>query len=125
MIGDVLQLIEDPILSEFFSATSQVEVSIAGKLTRPDGHVFDIIGQVDRLAILPDRLLLADFKTGRPRGQDEIPLPYLRQLALYRAILTPLYPGKEIEASIIWTSGPQMVVIAPERLDEILSQTLA
>jgi ATP-dependent helicase/nuclease subunit A len=125
LIGDVLQLIEDPILSELFSATSQVEVSIAGKLTRPDGHVFDIIGQVDRLAILPDRLLLADFKTGRPRGQDEIPLPYLRQLALYRAILTPLYPGKEIEASIIWTSGPQMVVIAPERLDEILSQTLA
>ena len=125
LIADVLRLIENPELADLFSASSQVEVAIAGQLQRPNGSVMHIIGQVDRIAILDDRVLIADFKTGRPRSEADIPLPYLRQLALYRAILTPLYPGKDVQASIIWTSGPHMVEIAPTRLDAMLVETLA
>jgi len=125
LIADVLRLIENPDLVDLFSASSQVEVAIAGQLQRPNGSVMHIIGQVDRIAILDDRVLIADFKTGRPRSEADIPLPYLRQLALYRAILTPLYPGKDVQASIIWTSGPHMVEIAPARLDAMLVETLA
>ena len=46
-------------------------------------------GLVDRLAVLPDRVLVADFKTNRrpPARVEDTPVMYLRQMASYRAVL--------------------------------------
>ena len=46
-------------------------------------------GLVDRLAVLPDRVLVADFKTNRrpPGAVEDTPVLYLRQMAAYRAVL--------------------------------------
>ena len=60
----------------------------------------------------------------RPAGHalpPQTPPTYLAQLALYRAAVLPLYPGKPVRAFLVWTSGPGVVEIAPAALDAALA----
>ncbi len=54
-----------------------------------------VSGQVDRLVVTADAVLIADYKSNRPapRRIEDVPPAYVRQLALYRAVLTRLYPA--------------------------------
>ncbi len=70
-----------------------------------------ISGQVDRLAITADSVLIADYKTDSVVAQSaaEAPKSYIRQLALYAAVLARIYPEKTIRAALIFTGGPTLV----------------
>ena len=61
-----------------------------------------ISGQIDRLVVLPDRVLIVDYKTLRPPPADpeSVPPAYLRQLAAYRAAVQAIYPGHAVDAAI-------------------------
>ncbi len=64
---------------------------------RADGATpIGVSGQVDRLAVTREFVLIADYKTDRaaPRQPDEVPQAYIGQLALYRAVLKQHLPGK-------------------------------
>jgi ATP-dependent helicase/nuclease subunit A len=66
----------------------------------------EIIGRVDRLAITPEAVLIADFNTGAPSADAATaPLNYVRQLALYSDVLARVYPGKAMRALLVWTAG--------------------
>jgi ATP-dependent helicase/nuclease subunit A len=41
---------------------------------------------------------------------------YLRQLAIYRAALARIYPGREICCALLWTEGPRLMPISSETL---------
>ena len=75
-------------------------------------------GQIDRLVVEGNRVLVIDFKTLRspPETEAEVSPLYLRQLALYRAALARIYPGHEIRCALLWTEGPRLMPISPERL---------
>ena len=82
-----------------------------------------ISGRIDRLVVLPERVLVVDFKTNRPspdRIEDADPA-YLRQMALYAGVLADLFPGRAVEAAIVWTDGPKLMPV-PENL---ITRTLA
>ena len=71
-------------------------------------------GQIDRMAILEDKIIIADFKTGlppdsAPDASPEIPAAYLRQMALYGALAEQIYPDKTIECLLIWTQSLQIM----------------
>jgi ATP-dependent helicase/nuclease subunit A len=68
--------------------------------------------------------LIADFKTNRPapRRIEEVPPSYVRQLALYRAVLTKLYPGRRIRAALIWTEVPDLMELSADVLDAALAR---
>jgi ATP-dependent helicase/nuclease subunit A len=70
--------------------------------------------------VLPGAVLLADFKTGRPRPAAETPAAYVAQLALYRAAVAPLYPGKAVQCFVIWTEGPLGVELEAATLEAAL-----
>jgi ATP-dependent helicase/nuclease subunit A len=57
------------------------------------------------MVVLPDAVLIADFKTGRPAPADPAatPVRYLRQLAAYRAVLQGLFPGRPVRCWLVWT----------------------
>jgi ATP-dependent helicase/nuclease subunit A len=116
-----LSVLQDPRFAEVFGAGSRAEVAIAGSAARlPPG--LKISGRIDRLVVLPDRVLVADFKTNRPspeRIEDADPA-YLRQMAIYAAVLADIFPGRAIEAALVWTDGPKLMPV-PENL---LSQSL-
>ena len=122
MTAAALSVLEDPRFAEVFGPGSRAEVAIAGSASAlPPG--LNISGRLDRLVVLPDRVLVADFKTNRPSpGRIEHADPaYLRQMAIYAAVLADVFPGRAIEAALVWTDGPKLMPI-PENL---LAQCLA
>ena len=52
-------------------------------------------------------LLIGDYKTDRPapRRPEDAPPKYVAQLALYRAVLGKIYPGREVRAALLWTDS--------------------
>jgi ATP-dependent helicase/nuclease subunit A len=82
-----------------------------------------VSGQVDRLAVTDDSVLIADYKTNRPAPSRlaDVPEPYAAQLALYRAVLRQLYSGKRIRAALVWTDVPDLMEISDARLDAALA----
>ncbi len=124
LLVEALRLIDDPGLADLFGPGSQVEVSIAGRLERPGRKPLDVAGQIDRIVATSDAVLIADFKTGRPRPIADAPETYLAQLALYRAVLQPLYPGRSVRTLLVWTSDPNVLDVEPARLDAALARVL-
>ena len=84
-----LALIADARFAPVFAPGSRAEVSIVGRLERPGGRPALVSGQIDRLVVTDSEVLIVDFKTNHapPSRPDEAPRGYVRQLALYRAVL--------------------------------------
>ena len=108
---------------ELFAPGSRAEVPIVGRLIL-GGEEVRVSGQIDRLAVTQTAVLIGDFKTNRPapRRIEDVPQSYLRQLALYRAVLTKLYPGKPVRAALIWTEVPDLMELSGEALDAALAR---
>jgi len=49
-----------------------------------------------------------------------VPHSYVRQLALYRAVLMKLYPDKTVRAALIWTEVPDLMEFSADMLDRAL-----
>ena len=79
---------------------------------------------MDRLVVTDDAVLLADYKTNRPAPESiqDIPDPYVAQLALYRAVLGQLYPDKTIRAALVWTDVPDLMEVPATKLDAALAR---
>jgi ATP-dependent helicase/nuclease subunit A len=123
LAGRVLALIDDPRFAEVFAPGSRAEVSIVGRLPRLAGPKALVSGQIDRLVVTPSEVLIVDFKTNHapPRSLAEAPAAYPRQLALYRAVLTRLYPERSIRAALLWTETPELMEISAPALDAALA----
>jgi ATP-dependent helicase/nuclease subunit A len=116
MAAAALSVLDDARFAEVFGPGSRAEVAVAGAAAAlPAG--LKISGRIDRLVVLPDRVLVCDFKTNRPspaRIEDADPA-YLRQMAIYWAVLSEVFPGRTVEAALVWTDGPKLMPI-PENL---------
>jgi ATP-dependent helicase/nuclease subunit A len=123
LAGGVLGLIDDPRFGQVFGPGSRAEVSIVGRLDRPGRPPALVSGQIDRLVVTPAEVLIVDFKTNHapPRRPAEAPAGYLRQLALYRAVLARLYPGRCVRAALLWTETPELMEISAPVLDAELA----
>ena len=115
----MLALIEDPRFAPVFAAGSRAEVSIVGRLERPGRPPALVSGQIDRLVVTPSEVLIVDFKTNHapPTAAAEAPAAYVRQLALYRAVLGKLYPQVPVRAALLWTETPELMEISAPALD--------
>jgi ATP-dependent helicase/nuclease subunit A len=73
--------------------------------------------------VTPNEVLIVDFKTNQapPRVVAEAPSGYVRQLALYRAILSKLYPQRRIRAALLWTEAAELMEISAPALDAELA----
>ncbi len=113
--ADALAVLNDPQWAEVFGPDALAEVPVAAVV----GETV-VTGQVDRLLLLPDRIVVVDFKTGRfvPDGIAQVRVPYVRQMAYYAAALTRIYPGRRVEAALLYTSGPKMVMVPDAMLAE-------
>jgi len=124
LLRKVLLLIESKDFAALFAPGSRAEVSIAGKVAAADGTMKSVSGQVDRLVVARDAVLIADFKTDRgpPKRIDMVPAGYISQLALYRAVLMKLYPDRPVRAALIWTEVPDLMELSPNILDAGLAR---
>ncbi len=119
MAQQSLAILNDLIFAEVFAPGSRAEVPIVGRVAGADGTAVAVSGQVDRLAVSGDSVLIADYKTDRavPATAAEVPGPYLGQLALYRAVLSRIYPERTIRAALVFTAAPSLVEVPGAVLD--------
>jgi ATP-dependent helicase/nuclease subunit A len=122
LADQLLALIADPRFAPVFAPPSRAEVSIVGRLEQPGGPPAIVSGQIDRLVVTPQEVLIVDFKTnhGPPSAAAEAPTAYVRQLALYRAVLRKLYPQLAVRAALLWTETPELMEISAPALDAAL-----
>ncbi len=106
LVEDACRIISHPDYAEIFSPEALAEAPIAA--VTPDGSV--ITGTVDRLLVSDGAVRLIDFKTGRlvPSSAAEIPLAHLRQMAAYVAALEVIFPGRRVDAALLYTAGPKL-----------------
>ncbi|WP_027528296.1 double-strand break repair helicase AddA [Bradyrhizobium sp. Ec3.3] len=119
----VLALIAAPRFAAVFAAGSRPEVAIVGRLERSGRPPALVSGQIDRLVVTPGEVLIVDFKTNQtaPKSAAEAPAAYVRQLALYRAVLSRLYPQTPIRAVLLWTEALEYMEISAPALDAALA----
>jgi ATP-dependent helicase/nuclease subunit A len=118
LVAEIIRLLDDARFKPLFAPGSRAEVPIVGRLTVA-GRSQIVSGQIDRLVVTPDAVLIGDYKTDRPAPQRsaDVPLGYLRQLALYRALLTRIYPGRSVRAALIWTDVPNLMELSEDALE--------
>ena len=114
VVAETLRILDHPDLAPLFGPGSKAEVPLTGVV---GGSV--VGGLVDRLAVLPDRVLLADFKTNRrpPDSVADTPVLYVRQMALYRAVLQAIFPNKAVICALVWTRDARVAMLSDETLD--------
>jgi len=123
----VLALIGDRRFAAVFAEGSRAEVAIVGRLDLPGRPRALVSGQIDRLVVTPNEVLIVDFKTNHapPAAATEAPPAYVRQLALYRAILGKLYPQRTVRAALLWTETTDLMEISAPALDAELTSAVA
>jgi ATP-dependent helicase/nuclease subunit A len=116
MAAAALAVLTDARFAAVFGPGSRAEIALAGAAARlPPGLA--VSGRVDRLLVEDSRVLVADFKTNRPAPAtiEAADPAYVRQMAIYWALLAEIFPGRTVEAALIWTDGPKLMPI-PENL---------
>jgi ATP-dependent helicase/nuclease subunit A len=122
MAAAALSVLNDPQFAAVFGPGSRAEAAIAGSARGlPEGLA--VSGRVDRLVVESDRVLVVDFKTNRPAPDriEDADVAYRVQMAVYVAVLAEVFPGRGIEAALVWTDGPKLMPV-PEN---IIAETLA
>jgi len=112
--AEVMGVLSEPAAQPLFGPNSQAEVPLAAVLGK---HV--ISGQVDRLVVEDDRVLVVDYKSGHAAPQDESAAPdaYMAQMANYRAVLRAIFPGREIHCALLFTDGPSLLWLPDSHMD--------
>jgi ATP-dependent helicase/nuclease subunit A len=113
ILRETLAVLDHPDFAVLFSPDSAAEVPVVGLV---NGRALS--GQIDRLVVTGDAVVIVDYKTMRPvpRGEAEIPRAYLDQLAAYEAAVSAVYPGKPVRCALLWTDGPSLMPVSAERL---------
>ena len=114
LLAGALAVLDDPRWAELFAPGALAEVPIAA----PVGARV-VAGTIDRLLVGRSRIRLVDFKTARhpPASLAEVPAAILRQMSAYVLALESAYPGREVEAALLYTAAPRLVALTAEALE--------
>ena len=96
------QHLEKEEFKHLFSKQSQAEVPVVGVLNEEV-----ISGQIDRLVVTDDSVLIIDFKSGKhvPSTQENVPIKYQKQMQTYKLLLQKIFPDKVVRTFLLWTDN--------------------
>lgn len=105
---EVLNVLSNKDFAFIFEGDSKAEVPVMGVLGE---NV--VSGQIDRLVVLEDKVLIVDFKTNRPAAETlaDVSDKYKAQLDIYAKLIEQIYPNKAIEKYILWTNTLKLMKI--------------
>ena len=109
VIEEVSALLKNPDFAAVFGENSKAEVPVMGQVKDRI-----ISGQIDRLVVEKDRVMIIDFKTNRPAAKTiaDIPPAYVKQLAAYQELVAKIYPKQKIETYILWTDTANLMKVS-------------
>lgn len=104
---ETLKILNHSEFSDIFGPGSMAEVPVTGLLNGKEL----VSGQIDRLLIKKDKILIIDYKTNRPPPTDpkNIPEIYIHQMKLYKALISEIYPDKPVSCALIWTDNAKLM----------------
>ena len=113
LADEALVVLDDAANAALFGPDALAEAPIAGLVGDSA-----IAGIVDRLLVEPERVLVVDFKTGLsvPASADDVPMPYKRQMAAYAAVLRQAFPGRRVEAALLYTAAAKLILLDEKQL---------
>jgi len=119
LAGKAISILGRPEFSRLFGPDSRAEVPFLANAHR-DGTPIRLAGRIDRLLVEPDRVLVVDFKSDAAAMLDPraVPPAYHIQLSIYALVATQLYPGRRVDAAILWTSLESLLELPGELLAE-------
>ncbi|MGV6819039.1 MAG: double-strand break repair helicase AddA [Parvularcula sp.] len=108
-IAEASNVLADRRFAEVFSPLSRAEVPVRGVL---EGRHYS--GQIDRLFVGETVVQIVDYKTQRPPPEDATDLSpeIANQLRIYAHLLSAIYPGRRVEAAILWTYAPRLMPVS-------------
>jgi ATP-dependent helicase/nuclease subunit A len=113
ILDETMAVLSHPEFAAIFGPGSVAEVPVVGLI---GGRALS--GQIDRLVVEGQSVLIVDYKTIRPvpADLDAVSPLYFEQLAAYRAAIAAVFPDKEIRCALLWTDGPLLMPVPPEKL---------
>jgi ATP-dependent helicase/nuclease subunit A len=108
VLRETMAVIAAPDFAPLFAPGSRAEVPIVGLIGDRA-----LAGQIDRLVVTDEEVLIVDYKTLRPAPESEAEVPqlYRDQLRAYRAAIAAIYPGRRVRCALLWTDGPRLMPI--------------
>ena len=120
---EISKVLNYPEAKEIFAPHGLSEATIMGKPSALGG--ITVSGQIDRLVINEDKILIADYKTDRTMTETSIlSSAYILQLALYKTALQDIYPDRPIKCFLIGTAKPCIRSISEESMTKALETYL-
>lgn len=116
-------VLHDPGFAAIFDGGSRAEVEIMGRVALGSGERA-VSGRIDRLVVTDDEVLIVDYKTNRPPPAElrDVPEVHVAQMALYRALLAPLYRDREIRSALVYTEAPVLIAVSAQTMDDALAR---
>ena len=108
-----LGIVADPAFADVFGPDALAEAPIAATV----GDIV-VAGTVDRLLVTPDVVRVIDFKTGGhvPATAAEVAPYHLKQMAAYAAALRAIFPGRRIDAALLYTHAAKLIELPADLL---------
>ncbi len=118
----VIGILDDPRFAAVFADGALAEAPIAALV----GDTV-IAGTVDRLLVTEDSISVIDFKTGRrvPADASGVDVYHLKQMAAYVAALERVFPGRPVNAALLYTEGPVLIDLPNALLAELAAPLIA
>lgn len=108
IMDKVFGILENPQFAALFSPQSQAEVPITAVMGERV-----LSGQIDRLVVSGDEVLIIDYKTNRypPADVSQVGKAYLNQMAAYREAISRIWPDKRVRSFLLWTNSVELMEI--------------
>jgi ATP-dependent helicase/nuclease subunit A len=123
ILASVEAVLNAPGFSALFGPGSRAEVGLAGVIRDGTGRSIPVSGQVDRLVVTEDEVLIVDFKTNA-EVPNIIPEPYVVQLALYRRLLGGMAGARRVRCAILWTADTRLEEVPEAATEAVLERLL-
>ena len=107
--GEIMAILEDKTFGPIFGPGSMAEIPVTGFL---HGKTL-VSGQIDRVLVTGEEILIVDYKTNRPPPENiaDVPPAYLRQMKIYAGLMREIYPGRTVRTALLWTDGARLMEI--------------
>jgi ATP-dependent helicase/nuclease subunit A len=107
IVSEVMKILNHPDFAPIFGKNSIAEAPVTGLL---NGNIL-VSGQIDRLLVSDDEILIIDYKSNRPPPTDvkDVPRIYFNQMKAYADLMRSIYPNRTIKTALIWTDGCRLM----------------
>lgn len=104
-------------LAHLFGDNSRAEVPFLVPALR-DGEKVRLSGRIDRIVVTETRVLILDYKSDAfvPSDPGSVPGAYLTQLGIYELVAARLFPGRDVDAAILWTAAERLMPLPDGQL---------